>query len=207
MATGSAKVRTSWLVWVAVALLLYSAICLGQAPFVAARRRDLPRMTCDELVQRNGPGASAYIVLTDARLASDQRIARRDALSPGDLEALVPLYSAARGQEPPPGDMRLILSIRDDRDRARLLEQPAPAEIVASVRRAEPELDAWAKQGLRQSYPGLPIDRCWLVIVGVHEPSEGRQSVLHQHGVAALLAALLLVGWLAWRSRRQGSST
>ncbi|MGE3806531.1 MAG: hypothetical protein AB7K24_17840 [Gemmataceae bacterium] len=197
-----------WPLWLAGGLFVYSVICLSQLPGVQAQRDGLPRLTCAELVQQNGPGSHAYIALTDAKLASDHGVIRRDPLSPGGMDMYVPIYPAALGKEPPAADMRLILDINDDRERDRLTANPEPGEIIASVRRAGPELDAWAKQRLERSYPGLPVDQCWLVIVGLHEPSARKSANLYQHGVSALvLAGVMVLGWWMWQARRRATAS
>jgi hypothetical protein len=194
-----------WLLLGALGLFAYGAYCLVQAPRVREQAQAVPRMTCAQLVQ-NGPGANRFVALTDARLSERKSVSQRDSDN-GALEMYHPLY-AAQLQEPDAHDLRLILCImdeverrriRDDRNQRQQLGQPGLGELTGEVKSGADHLPLWARQGLTENYRGLPLDKCWVVIVGCYEPTALRAASSQQHAIVSLLvAAALLLAWWIW---------
>jgi len=191
-------------------LLVYAGCCLVQSPQVQQEAASVPSITCAELI-KNGPGNKQYVALTDACLSSRPSVAERDSET-GALEMYHPLYGAAHAQEPEPPDLALVLCIMDERERQRLrddskerqqLGQPGLSVFTGEVVKRADRLPQWARDGLREKYPGVVLGKCWVVTVGLQEPTERRAHTLWCYGIVASLAGgTLLVGWLAWRPAR-----
>jgi hypothetical protein len=202
-----------WLLLAALGAAAYGAYCLVQAPRVREQAQGVPRMTCAQLVQ-NGPGASRYVALTDARLSDGKSVSERDS-DIGALEMYHPIYAAHVQQEPDPHDLRLVLCImdemerrrvRDDRSQRQQLGQPGLSELTGEVKSGVDQLPPWARRGLTEKYRGLPLDNCWVVIVGRYEPTAMRAASFLGHGVVSLgVAAVLLVGWWIWSRAAPGA--
>ena len=75
--------------------------------------KSLPRMTCDDLIQK-GPGHNQFIILTDVHLCSRGDALRRD--MDADMQMYVPIYSGRLMKEPPPAELKLLLEVLDDRE-------------------------------------------------------------------------------------------
>jgi hypothetical protein len=202
-----------WLFVAALGLFTYGAYCLVQAPRVREQADALPRMTCAQLIQ-NGPGANRFIALTDARLSDGTSVSERDSES-GALEMYHPIYQAQLQQEPDPHDLRLVLCVmdemerrrvRDDRDHRQQLGQPGLSELTGEVKTGAAHLPPWARRGLMEKYRGLPLDTCWVVIVGLYEPTALRAASFQRHGVISLLVAVVLfLGWWVWSRSTTGA--
>ena len=203
---------------VAIGLLVYGTYCLAQSPRTQAAAEQVPHMSYDKLVQ-NGPGEHRYITLAGACLSSGKSVAWRDS-DTNALEMYHPLYAAHLDQEPDSRGLRVILCImdemerrriRDDRDEHKRQGRSALSAFTCEVRKAGGSLPPWARQRLAQEYRGLPLDHCWVVIVGEDEPTAAWATELFWHGLASLLgAAAMLLGWSMgrragrWRSGNAG---
>jgi hypothetical protein len=137
-------------------------------------------------------------------LSSGKSVAWRDSET-NALEMYHPLYAAHLDQEPDPRGLRVILCImdemerrriRDDRDEHKRQGRPGLSAFTCEVRASSGKLPNWARQRLAQEYRGLPLDHCWVVIVGEDEPTAARATEQFWHGLVSLLgAAAMLLGW------------
>jgi hypothetical protein len=166
---------------------------------VRQQSADLPRRTCDQLIQ-DGPGPHRYLALTDACLSGGSSVAERDGES-GHLEMYHPLYPAHRQPEPAAGELRLLLCIKDELARRRIRDDRGPrfqlGELIGEVSKAD--LPGWARARLDAQYPGLRLDQCWLIKVGEHEPTPARADRLQWYGLVTLPVAMVIgIGWWMW---------
>jgi hypothetical protein len=192
---------------VGIGALLYGGYCLVQSPRVQQEASRVPRMTCKQLVQ-NAVANHGYVTLTDACLSSRRSVAEWDS-DTGALEMYHPFYAATLPQEPAPRDLNLILCIMDEMDRRRIrddrnqrqqLGQPGLSELTGAITQGAAPLPQWAREGLRDQYPGIALDKCWVLTVGLYEPTVMRAERLRWHGLVSTLAGgALLLGVLVWR--------
>ncbi|HEV3083403.1 MAG TPA: hypothetical protein VGY66_26705 [Gemmataceae bacterium] len=191
----------------AIGALLYGGYCLVQSPLVQQETARVPKMTCNQLIQ-NGAANQRYVTLTDACLSSRRSVAEQDS-DTGALEMYHPLYDANLVQEPAPRDLNLILCIMDEMDRRRIrddrkqrqqLGQPGLSELTGEVTQGAAQLPPWAREGLRDQFPGIALGQCWVLTVGRYEPTMMRAERLRWHGLlSASAGGVLLLGWLVWR--------
>src|SRR5438105_919983 len=196
---------------VSFGLLIYAGYCLMASPRVREQAADLPRMTCNELLQ-NGAGNHRYVTLTDACLSGDRSVAERDS-DTGALEMYHPLYAANLKQEPAPRDLNLILAltdemerrrIRDDRNQRQQAGRAGLSPLTAEVKRGGESLPRWARDGLLTNFPGILLGKCWILTVSGDEPTIERAQRLWRHGLwSTAAAAVLLLAWLASRPSMQ----
>jgi hypothetical protein len=195
------------MVIVAAGLFLYGVSCLWQSPRVRDEATRVPRMTCEHFLQ-NGPGTNRYIALTDACLnIAGQSISEQDSDN-GTLELYHPLYAAHLPQEPRPRDLTLILGIMDETERRRVrddcnqrkqLGQPGLSELTGEVSRGA-DLPQWVTQRFTEKYPGISLEKCWVITVGRYEPTASRASQLLWHGIGSTTTAgVLILAWWFWR--------
>jgi hypothetical protein len=191
----------------AIAALLYGVYCLVQSPLVRQEAARVPKMTCNQLIQ-NGAANHRYITLADTCLSSRRSVAEQDSDTVA-LELYHPFYAANLPQEPAPRDLILILCImdemerrriRDDRNQRQQLGQPGLSELTGAATQGAAHLPQWARQGLRDQFPGIALGRCWLLTVGRYEPTALRAERLRWQGLlSAAAGGVLLLGWLVWR--------
>jgi hypothetical protein len=146
--------------------------------------------------------------LTDACLSSRRSVGEQDS-DTGALELYHPFYAANLPQEPAPRDLNLILCImdemerrriRDDRKQRQQLGQPGLSELTGEVTQGAAQLPPWAREGLRDQFPGIALGQCRVLTVGRYEPTVMRAEGLRWHGfLSASAGGVLLLGWLAWR--------
>jgi hypothetical protein len=195
---------------VAVGLFLYGVSCLVQSPRVREEAALVPRMTCDQLVQ-NGPGTNRYVALTDAWFnIAGFSISEQDS-DTGSLELYHPLYAAHLPQEPEPPDLTLILGImdeterrwvRDECNRRKQLGQPGLSELTGEITKGA-ALPRWAAERFAEKYPGIQLDKCWIITIGHYEPTANRASHLMSHGIWSTAGAtVLILAWWLWRRSR-----
>jgi hypothetical protein len=194
-----------WLLVVAVLLLLYGGWTMHGGSVVEERAALVPRMTCDELV-RDGPGGNTYVTLTDVKVCRGATLFYRDGLSPGHVQETVPVYSAKHAQEPAPRELGLVLQVFDDEQRQRIIRQPEAGELTCEVRRAPGWLGPQDVPALESAYPGLRVGQCWILGVGLFEPTAARANQMKQDGaLAATLGLAVLAGlglWALYERRR-----
>jgi hypothetical protein len=188
--------RQARFVCAAVGLFLIGGCCVVQSRHQRQQADELPRMTCEELV-RNGPGANSFIKLTDVRLCTRGHVLDRD--MDAALEMYVPIYSARLAREPAPADLGLVLEILDDRDRTRLLAQPAVGELPCEIRPGGNRLEPWVQEKLAAKYPGFPVRNCRVVTVGLHEPTVQKAARTLGFGMVSLLLGGALIVCLLLR--------
>ena len=211
--TTNEQTKLMWfLLVVALGVGLYSVLCLRAVPQVREQAAQVPSLTCDQLIRR-GPGGQRYVILTESCLLGDKSVSESDGET-GAFEIYHPLYPATLRQPPQPGDLKMVLyltdemarrRIRDDRNERRRLGQPGlsgfTCEVVGQGRERFPE---WARKGLRDEFPGIPLGDCWLVSVNGYEPTPQLAAFYVRHGViAGLVATALLVGAGVCYCRRQ----
>ncbi|MCI0640287.1 MAG: hypothetical protein L0Y72_12575 [Gemmataceae bacterium] len=191
---------------VALGVLVYGGYCLYQSPKVRREAAAVPRMTCAELI-KNGSGNHRYVALTDAWLDLGESVSQGDR-DTGALEMYHPLYPANLKEQPAPRDLELIVCIMDELERRRIrdvrneqhrLGQTGLGELTGAITKGD-ALPGWARQSFALKYPGIVLDRCWIITVGEYEPTELRASKLLNHGVMATLAAVaMMICWWVWR--------
>jgi hypothetical protein len=191
----------------AIGALLYGGYCLVQSPLVKQEAARVPKTTCNQLIQ-NGAANHHYITLTDACLSNGRSVAEQDS-DTGALEMYHPIYAANLAQEPAPRELSLILCIMDEMDRRRIrddrkqrqqLGQPGLSELTGEVTQGAAQLPRWAREGLRDQFPGIALGQCWVLTVGRYEPTVMRAERLRWDGfLSASAGGVLLLGWLVWR--------
>jgi hypothetical protein len=189
-----------------IGLALFGVYCLVMSPIVRQEAEDLPRLTCDQL-SKNGPGNHRYVALTDACLSGGHSVAQRDP-DTGALEMYHPLYAAHLKQEPPPGELVLVLCIMDEMERRRIRDdrterqqigRPGLSELTGEVKSGD-HLPVWARHGLKTNFPGIPLAKCRVLIVGEYEPTAARATRLLCYGIVSTVAAcVLFCSWRIWR--------
>jgi hypothetical protein len=198
-------IRKIYFAVIGALLLLYGGWTVRGGGDVEGRAARVPRMTCDELA-RNGPGGNTYVTLTDVKVCTGGSLFYRDGLSPGHVEETVPVYAAGRGREPEPRDLALVLQVFDDEQRQHILRRPEVGELTCEVRRAPGWLDPEDLPAIESKYPGLRVDRCWVLGVGLCEPTAARARQMKWQGTcAAWTGVALLAGvwlWAAHERRR-----
>jgi hypothetical protein len=176
-------------------LLINGGYCLTASPRVRQQAADLPRMTCNELLQY-GAGNHRYVTLTDACLSGDRSVAQQDS-DTGAQEMYHLLHAANLKQEPAPRDLTLILAIMEEMARRRIRDdrnqrqQAGLSPLTAEAKRGG---ESWAREGLRANFPGIVLGKCWITTVGNHEPTLERAQQLWRHGLWSTAAAAALLG-------------
>jgi hypothetical protein len=187
--------RKWWYAVVSILLLIHGWYCVDHSRTVEQHALQLPEMTCDQLVQ-NGPGRNNYLKLTDVRLCTRGEAFSRD--MDAALQTFIPIYSARLGQEPRPGELRLLLEILDDRDRDALLACPGPVEFACEIWTRADQLDEWVYRALESKYPGIQVRKCRVVTVGLHEPTAVKAHRSWWYGILSFLIGGSLLGWLVF---------
>ena len=182
--------------WLAVGLLIIGGLSLAVSCSHQRRLANVPRVTCDEL-RRNGPAADGLATLTDIKVCGNGHLMHRDGLCPGDVELYVPVFAGHLQREPPPSELNLLLAIHDDDPLDRLLQSDGPFEFTCQVDRHGNRLDDWVRQGLTAKYPGIRLATCWILNVGLHEPSPFVARRMLQLGLFSLLLGGIVLTWLA----------
>jgi len=168
-------------------------LCLVQAPDVREQAARVPRMTCDQLVA-NGPGAAPYVTLTNARLCGGGFALERDSETGSLSQLIIPVYGGRPAEQPKPRDLALLLRICDDREKDRLFACRDAAEFTCEVRPDASHVEGWLLEELARQYPGIRLERCRLLTVGLHEPTEARaRSVFHTGLFLAAAGAVLVL--------------
>jgi hypothetical protein len=185
--------------WFAVGLVIFGSLSLAGSWSHERRLAKVPRMTCDELV-RKGPAADGFAMLTDLKACGRGYLMYRDPLCPGDVEMYVPAYAAHFQQEPQPSDLVLLLAIHDDDPLDCLMRANGPVEFTCQVDRNVDRLENWIRQGITAKYPGLQLANCWILNVGLHEPSSYVARRMLQTGLVTVLTGGGILIWLALRS-------
>jgi hypothetical protein len=180
-------------------------LSLVQSPRVRDEAARLPRITCAQLL-RHGPGPNHYVTVSGARLCSHGFVLDRD-FETGSLRNLLhPIYPADLKQEPQPRDLALILRICDDRDSDRLLERPELDEFTCEVRCGPSQLEPYLCEALAAKYPEIRWDQCWVLSVGLHEPTEARAESIWWTGMFLVIVGGLVLAWPAFRLLRRAPS-
>jgi hypothetical protein len=171
-------------------------LCLVTGPDVRERAARVPRMTFDEL-QRNGPGAHPYVTVTDARVCAGGFAFDNDADTGALDQLIVPVYDGSLREEPKPRDLQFLLRICDGREKDRVFARPDGVELTCEVRNDLGRIERWLLEDLAKQYPGIRLERCRLLTVGLHEPTEERARSVTLTGLTCLAAGALL-GTLAF---------
>src|SRR5262249_11130901 len=116
--------QPKWLLAFSAVLVLWGAALLLFSFRNEHLANDLPRMTCDDLLQMGGRAAPQFVTLTDVRLCQAGHAFHRD--MDGDMVTYVPVYSSKLPKEPPGPDLKLLLEILDDRELTRLAPGSGP---------------------------------------------------------------------------------
>jgi hypothetical protein len=183
---------------VTAGLLLGGVVLTIGSLRTAERLKAVPRMSCDELLRRGG-AAPQFVTLNDVHLGERGYAFRRD--MDAAMEMYVPVYSTALRQEPQGPSLVLLLQVLDDRDRDRLLAQPAVGELTVQLWTDSRRLDPWIGAQLATMYPGIQLARCRVLSVGLHEPSAGRARREFRCGMGML--GLAMASQLAWWAGRR----
>jgi hypothetical protein len=192
--------RTRFWLGLAIGLCVYSVICLAQVPDARRRAAAVPRMTLDELVRRQ-TDAFEYVNVTDLKLCSRGVAFWRDAMSPGDVDAFVPVYSATEATEPAPERLAALLEVQDGSEWERIRASDV-VEVTARVRGDVSGIEAWARDHLVERYVGLRWEALSLLTVGLHEPTAEKAESLLVYGLASGISGLTMLTWLGRRRRK-----
>jgi len=173
-------------------------------------------LTCVELAQR-GPGDNVHVALTKFVLAPVYAFEAKRASSawskvwvpvvPIDGEyARAAIAGVARDPGAPlapPRDVHVLMFSRNAKDEASVTEIGSRARLEGLVLNAVEDLPDSAARILRERYPGVDLDRCWILEEGRGRPSLGEAGLWGAGG------AMLLGGWVValWRARASRSST
>jgi hypothetical protein len=201
----------SWPITIGGFLMLLGAWTLVGSYMVREQLAAVPRMTCNQLA-RDGPPADGLVTLTDLRPCSRGVVAGRFDHS---FDLYVPAYSAGLMREPEPADLAFLLQVWDDDERDRLLGQSGPLEVTCAMHRAQVvrlchgpgEIEEWARDGLQQKYPGIPLVGVWVLTVGhggTPTALQARNGL--RYGIGELLLGGAVLGWGIVRARRRGRS-
>jgi hypothetical protein len=189
--------QPKWLMFVSAGLLLCGALLVAGSSRTEQRAKALPRMSCQDLL-RMGRAAPQFVTLSDVQLCQNGYASRRD--MDAAMEMYVPVFSTKLKNQPRPADLVLLLEVLDDRDRERLLGQPAIGELTVELWTDPKELDPWVGDTLATIYPGIQLANCRVLSVGLHEPSEVRARREKSEGIGMLLvAAACQLAWYSWR--------
>ena len=118
------------------------------------------------------------------------------------MQMYIPVYSAQLGKEPKPRELRLLLEIFDDRERARLLSQPDVGELTCELWTRADQLDPWVCDGLAAKYPGIQIKKCRVLSVGLHEPTPSKAREIWWFAIISFVVGSGILGWLVWKRSR-----
>ena len=189
--------QPKWLLGISAGLLLIGTIFVAASQRTERRAKALPRMSCEDLLKK-GRAAPQFVTLTDVHLCGGGHAFRRD--MDAAMEMYIPVFSTRLKQEPRTADLVLLLEVLDDRERDRLLSQPAVGELTIELWTDVRELDPWVGNSLAMMYPGMQLANCRVLSVGLHEPSEFRGRHEWRDGIVTLaLAAACQLGWWIWR--------
>jgi hypothetical protein len=179
-----------------------------------AAKADPQTLTCKELSEK-GPGDNAHVRMTDAYLvlrsfaiqtkekdgpdASTWEKAWIPAVpADGDYAARV---RAADPDEPiaPPTTFRVLVQTGKGSDASLASLEDRPA-IEGTVINEIDSIDSKIEKILRESYPGVDVNRCWILEMGRTPLGTGPATAMLAGGAAVILGSIL---W--WRSgkRRQ----
>jgi hypothetical protein len=188
--------QPKWLIGVFALLVLWGAFEAGSSYRTERLAKELPRMTCDELI-RKGRSAPQYVILTDVHLGAAGHAFSRD--MDAAMEMYVPVYSTKLKKEPRGPEFSLLLQVLDDRDFRRLRERPDVGELTVELWTAAADVDAWVEATLSKMYPGFRVTRCRVISVGLHEPSLFRAENQWIDGIGMMtLGAVGQLGWWIW---------
>jgi hypothetical protein len=143
-------------------------------------------MTYDQLLQNGAPEGS-LVTLTGVRYCT-KGVGR-----PGELECL-PAYSARLPGEPQPGELSLILVIRDKRIMGEMWSAPGRSEFTGEVYKGADRMEDWAKQDVERAYPGIQLARCWLLDGSLHDQAVRQVSPMIWSAVVLVLGACVTFG-------------
>lgn len=177
--------------WISLAPFALALIFYAQSRRIEEAARRVDRFTCEQ-VARGEAGDRRFITLTDVQLGNRGYVAHRD--MDAALELYVPIYSSNAAREPRPEEITLLLEILDDHERARLFAPSAPREVTVQADRSIRQIDEGFVHALHERYPGIRIEQCRLLTVGLHEPTvDGARATLHYAGVMLVIAAAVLL--------------
>jgi hypothetical protein len=178
--------QPKWFVAISAGLFLCGAVFVAGSQQTAQRAKALPRMTCGDLI-RMGRAAPPFVTLSDVQLCGSGHALRRD--MDAAMEMYVPVFSTRLKKEPRAADLVLLLEVLDDRERDRLLGQPAVGDLTVELWTDARSLDPWVGDRLATIYPGIRLANCRVLSVGLHEPSEFRARHEWRDGIGMLLLA------------------
>jgi hypothetical protein len=161
--------------------------------------RDAPRVSYDELV-KNVPREGSTTTLTDVRYCTKVHFSSfYDPQSPGNVMC-VPAYSASLQQEPQPGQLTLILVIRDKRILGELWSHPGRTEFTGQVYESAGRLEQKDQEALEKEYPGIQLANCRVLIGSWHDPTADWRYAQPWVWFAAVLvvAGCIILGCWAW---------
>jgi hypothetical protein len=185
---------------IALALLIAHGIfCVWNSGSLRRKADVLPKMTCADLL-KDGPRGNPYLTLTDVHLAGGGAVFHRD--MDEAIEMYVPIYSTRLPREPQPQELKLLLQVLDDRDQERLLEHPDIGDLTCELWTRPGDFDQWMHDGLAAKYPGMPIERCLVLSVGLHEPTPAKAVRSWWFGIESFVAAAVLLACGLWMKRR-----
>lgn len=188
-----------------------AAIWGGKELMLSGKASDTPQdITCAALID-NGPGGNAHVRLTAAVACPTyfvyegktdkgpwskvylpalpeggawHREAKEAFAKTGNLSAV-----------PAPSDIRVLLKFTNVRNEDHLGELIDAETIQGTIINSIESLDGKEKSLLRQGYPNIDVDRCYILQVG-RKPTSGSLVLLATLGGAG--AAIIGLLWIIW---------
>lgn len=189
----------NWLRVLLILLIAHGGFCILNSGSLRRQADAVPKMSCADLL-KNGPRGNRYLTLTDVRLAGAGDVFHRD--MDAAMEMYVPCYSTRLAREPQPQQLRLLLQVLDDRERERLLDRVEIGQLTCELWTRPGDLEEWVRDGLSAKYPGMPVERCVVLSVGLHEPTQAKADRSWWYGIWSFVgAASVLAGCLLMNSK------
>jgi hypothetical protein len=166
-------------------------------------------VTCAQL-EKEGPGDNAHLTLSDFLLTSSFVYeAKKGSTSgwkrvwvpavpldgPYAREAMAAYHANPDAEVPPPKDFRVVVAFDDVRD-AKGLEAAGDRDTLTGVVvNVIEKIPSDTRRLLEQNYPGVPVDKCWILEVG-RKPKRASTAYMM---IAAGAAGALFGVWLVVR--------
>ncbi len=189
--------RHTWLLGIAFGMLILGLLCGAFVLVNYVQSGSVPQITYDQLVQSR-PSEGSLVTLTGVRYCTKAHfISFYDEQSPGNV-LCVPAYSARLQDEPQPGELSLILVIRDKNILGELWSEPGRSEFTGEVFQSLDRMKDKDKNEVEKEYPGIHLGNCRLLIGSVQDPTAKRMGIMIWPAVVLVLGACISFGCWAW---------
>jgi len=153
-----------------------------------------PQTIASEQLIDRGPGSNRHVEVSGLQACSGDQVIDYHRKGKNRVVYL-PAYSQQERSEPMADQLRLIVKLwklENDDEVYGAFDRPS---ITGFIDNGTIPLGADVRQVLSESYPGIDIDQCQLLIVGGYMPSTRRASVMKYGGAAAFVFGCLV--WIA----------